>query len=114
EGAVNERADLRTSARGAGISRHAGGWRIEANGESMDARIVLGADGPASLIARQAGLVRRLEKIVASEYRFRREDVPILDPDFFLLFVTQPYGGGYAWIFPEGYDVNVVAGGLSG
>ena len=111
EGAVDDGADLRTSARVTGISRHDGGWRIEANGESMDARIVIGADGPASLIARQAGLVRRLEKIVAYEYRFRREDVPILDPDFFLLFVSQAYEGGYAWIFPKGEDVNVGAGG---
>src|SRR5438552_18931510 len=109
EGAVDDGADLRTSARVTGISRHDGGWRIEANGESMDARIVIGADGPASLIARQAGLVRRLEKIVAYEYRFRREDVPILDPDFFLLFVSQAYEGGYAWIFPKGEDVNVGA-----
>src|SRR5205809_7677966 len=69
EGAVDDGADLRTSARVTGISRHDGGWRIEANGESMDARIVIGADGPASLIARQAGLVRRLEKIVAYENR---------------------------------------------
>lgn len=111
DGAVDDGATLRTATRVSGISRHDGGWRIEANGESIDARVVIGADGPASLVARQAGLVRRLEKIVAYEYRFRREDVPTIDPEFFLLFVSQAYQGGYAWIFPKGESVNVGAGG---
>jgi digeranylgeranylglycerophospholipid reductase len=109
--AVDDGASLQTSTRVTAISRHDGGWRIEANGEHMDARVVIGADGPTSLIARQAGLVRHLEKIVAYEYRFRRNDVPILDPDFFLLFVSQAYEGGYAWVFPKGDHVNVGAGG---
>jgi len=109
--AVDHGATLRTSTRVTAVSRHDGGWRVQANGESLDARVVIGADGPSSLTARQAGLVRSLEKIVAYEYRFRREDVPILDPDFFLLFVSQVYQGGYAWVFPKGDSANVGAGG---
>src|SRR5207245_4746578 len=70
-----------------------------------------GADGPASFVARQAGLVRSLERIGAYEYRFRREDVPLLDPQFFLLYIGEAYKGGYAWIFPKGDSVNVGAGG---
>jgi geranylgeranyl reductase family protein len=109
--AVDDGAELRTSTRVTGLSQHDGAWRVEANGDSVDARLVIGADGPASLIARQAGLVRSLEKVLAYEYRFRREDVPNLDPDFFLLFVSQAYEGGYAWIFPKGEAANVGAGG---
>jgi len=109
--AVDHGATLRTSTRVTAVARHDGGWRVQANGESLDARVVIGADGPSSLTARQAGLVRSLEKIVAYEYRFRREDVPILDPDFFLLFVSRVYQGGYAWVFPKGDSVNVGAGG---
>src|SRR2546430_3252539 len=109
--AVDHGATLRPSTGVPAVSRHDGGWRVQANGESLDARGVIGADGPSSLTARQAGLVRSLEKIVAYEYRFRREDVPILDPDFFLLFVSQVYQGGYAWVFPKGESVNVGAGG---
>ena len=111
DGAVGDGASLQTSTRVTAISRHDGGWRVQANGESLDARVVIGADGPASLIARQTGLVRKLEKIVAYEYRFRREDVPPIDPEYFLLFVSQAYKGGYAWIFPKGETVNVGAGG---
>src|SRR2546428_528732 len=61
--------------------------------------------------ARQAGLVRNLERIGAYEYRFRREDVHFLDPEYFLLYIGEAYNGGYAWIFPKGDSVNVGAGG---
>jgi digeranylgeranylglycerophospholipid reductase len=111
QGAVDDGAVLRTATRVTAVSRHDGGWRVHANGEQIDARIVIGADGPASLVARQAGLVRSLEKSVAYEYRFRREDVPDLDPDYFLLHVSEAYDGGYAWVFPRGETVNVGAGG---
>src|SRR5213594_4134624 len=94
-----------------GITCHDGGWRVEANGQTIDTRIVIGADGPASFVARQAGLVRSLERIGAYEYRFRREDVPLLEPEFFLLYIGEAYNGGYAWIFPKGDSVNVGAGG---
>lgn len=111
QGAIDDGAVVRTATRVTSIARHDGGWRIGANGDHIDARIVIGADGPASLVARQAGLVRSLEKIVAYEYRFRSEDVPVLDPEYFLLFVSKAYEGGYAWIFPRGETVNVGAGG---
>jgi digeranylgeranylglycerophospholipid reductase len=110
-GAVDDGAQLRTSTKVTGISRHDDVWRVEANGETIDTRIVIGADGPASFVARQAGLVRSLERIGAYEYRFRREDVPLLDPEFFLLYIGEAYDGGYAWIFPKGDSVNVGAGG---
>ncbi len=111
QGAVDDGAELRTSTRVTGLSRRDGGWRVHVNGETIDSRIVIGADGPASFVARQAGLVRSLERIPAYEYRFRREDVPLVDPGYFLLYIGEAYDGGYAWIFPKGDSVNVGAGG---
>ncbi len=111
DGAVDDGAELRTSTKVTGISHHDGVWRVQANGETIESRILIGADGPASFVARQAGLVRSLERIGAYEYRFRREDVPLLDPDYFLLYIGEAYNGGYAWIFPKGDSVNVGAGG---
>src|SRR3989442_15521360 len=101
DGAVDDGADLRTSTKVTGITRHDGGWRVEANGDTIDTRIVIGADGPASFVARQAGLVRSLERIGAYEYRFRREDVPLLEPEFFLLYIGEAYNGGDAGVFPK-------------
>lgn len=109
--AVEDGAELQTSTRVTGIVARDNGWRVEANGASFDARTVIAADGPTSLIAKTLGLVRRQEFIRAYEYRFRREDVPNDDPDRFLLYVGKRYDGGYAWIFPKGEAVNVGAGG---
>ncbi|HEY5605773.1 MAG TPA: NAD(P)/FAD-dependent oxidoreductase [Thermoplasmata archaeon] len=111
QAAVDDGAVLRPSTRITGISRHESGWRLHANGNSIDARVVVAADGPASLLARQVGLVRSLERIVAYEYRFRTSDVPDLDRDFFRLYISESYDGGYAWIFPKGDAVNVGVGG---
>src|SRR5437899_12455646 len=57
DGEVHDGAALRTSTKVTGITRHDGGWRVEANGQTLDTHIVIGADGPTSIVARQAGLV---------------------------------------------------------
>ena len=111
QGALDDGAVLRTSTRVTGIARRDSGWRLHADGDSFDARLVVAADGPASFIAREVGLVRKLERILAYEYRFRTEDIPNPDPEFFRLFIGKAYDGGYAWIFPKGAEANVGAGG---
>jgi geranylgeranyl reductase family protein len=111
QGAVDDGAVLRTSTRVTGIARRDSGWRLQADGDSFDARLVVAADGPASFIARCVGLVRNLERILAYEYRFRKDDIPNADPDFFRLYIGEAYDGGYAWIFPRGDAMNVGAGG---
>ncbi len=111
EGAVDLGAELRTSTRATRLEPRDGGWRIHANGESLDVRTVIAADGPTSALATGLGLVRRREQILAYEYRLPRDAVPDLDPDRFLLFIGRRYDGGYAWIFPKGDVVNVGAGG---
>lgn len=110
-GAIDAGAELRTSTRVTGIARHDGGWRLKANGASLDARVVIAADGPSSALARSLGLVLRQELIRAYEFRFRRDDVEVPDPERFLLYVGERYDGGYAWIFPKGDAVNIGAGG---
>src|SRR3989449_87821 len=111
DGAVDDGAELRTSTKVTGIARHDGGWRIEANGETIESRILIGADGPASFVARQAGLVRNPERNRGYEDRFRRADVPLLDPEYFLLYIREAYNGSSAWIFPKSDSVNLRAGG---
>jgi digeranylgeranylglycerophospholipid reductase len=110
-GAEANGAELVTSTRATSIERLDGGWRIRAGDEDFDGRIVIGADGPTSLLAKTLGLVRQQDIIRAYEYRFPRSAVPMRDPDRFLLYIAERYEGGYAWIFPKGDSVNVGAGG---
>lgn len=111
DGAVDQGAELRTSARVTGIEARDGGWRVRLAGETLDARVVVAADGPTSSLAKALGLLRSQDQILAYEYRFPREAVEVPDPDRFLLYIGERYDGGYAWIFPKGDAVNVGAGG---
>ncbi len=110
-GAQSDGADLVTSTRATGIERLDDAWRIRAGAETFDGRIVIAADGPTSFLAKSLGLIERQDVIRAYEYRFPRSAVRLPDPDRFLLYIAQRYGGGYAWIFPKGDSVNVGAGG---
>src|SRR2546429_4250655 len=77
DGAVDDGAELRTSTKVTGISRHDGGWRIGANGETIDTRVIIGADGPASLVRRPAGLLPSLRPIRAVRVPVHRAGGPL-------------------------------------
>jgi geranylgeranyl reductase family protein len=73
--------------------------------QAIRAKVVVGADGVHSLVARQAGL-RSLRTIVALQYevanpRFQEQAEVFFDPD---------YEGGYAWFFPKGKTANAGLG----
>ncbi|HYM39926.1 MAG TPA: NAD(P)/FAD-dependent oxidoreductase [Thermoplasmata archaeon] len=111
EGAVDDGAELQTSARVTHVERRQSGWEVTVGGRALESRILVAADGPTTFVAKSLGLVRRQEQILAYEYRFRRAGFDIPDPDRFLLYIGERYDGGYAWIFPKGDAVNVGAGG---
>lgn len=63
----------------------------------IDARVIIGADGPDSTTARLIGNVRQ-EKIFAAQW-----NVPLMDADdCAMVFFHQELRGGYGWIFPTG------------
>jgi digeranylgeranylglycerophospholipid reductase len=109
--AVDAGAALSLGHRITSLSRSGGRWEVRGNGSTWTAPAVIGADGPATLVARWAGLLLRADCVRAYEWRFAASDVPAPEPDRFLLYFDPRYDGGYAWIFPRGGEVNVGAGG---
>ena len=93
-GAVDDGAELRTSTRVSGVARQDGGWRVTAGDRTFDGRILIGADGPTSFVAKSLGLVRRQDQILAYEYRFPKDALEVSDPDRFLLYIGERYDGG--------------------
>jgi digeranylgeranylglycerophospholipid reductase len=75
----------------------------------LEAKVVIGADGPSSATARGAGMAHRQEMGVCLEYEMADVDI---DPDAAeMYFGTRCAPGGYAWIIPLGKDVaNVGVG----
>lgn len=75
------------------------------SGETVRARIVVGADGPRSRIGRAVGRINT--EIVET----RQMTVPLLEPhDATDIFLTEDLPGGYAWLFPKGEVANLGAG----
>ena len=110
--AVDQGAELRLRTKVTAIAREDGGWRVETDrGETIHARSLIGADGPASNVARWAGLLKDRQYWKAVEYRFAAKDWSFDCGGWLLFYFARKYGGGYAWIFPKAgyFDVGVLA-----
>ena len=83
------------------------GTTVETSGifgkHKLKAKVIIGADGPNSLVAKSKGLTFKpgeKEISVAIEYQVRNVDI---DPDALEMYFGNNFmPGGYAWIFPEG------------
>jgi digeranylgeranylglycerophospholipid reductase len=92
------------------------GTTVETSGifgkHKIKAKVIIGADGPNSLVAKSKGLAFKpgdKEISLALEYQVRNVDI---DPDALEMYFGNAFmPGGYAWIFPEGEDrANVGVG----
>jgi len=79
--------------------------------EPIRARSVIGADGPASNVARWAGLLVARKYVKAIEYRFAAADWSYPCDGWLIFLFAQKYRGGYGWVFPKGsyFDVGVLS-----
>jgi digeranylgeranylglycerophospholipid reductase len=75
------------------------------SGETIRARIVIGADGPRSKVGRAIGRVN------AAIAETRQITVPLLTPYTATdIFLSPSLPGGYAWLFPKGSEANLGLG----
>jgi digeranylgeranylglycerophospholipid reductase len=91
------------------------GVRVRSGGEVLDlrSRVVIGADGAYSLIAREAGLpVSRDPFDYGVGYQYEMVGVDH-DPEYVDMFLGEDVApGSYAWIIPKGRDVANVGTGV--
>ena len=112
--ALDRGAELRLRTKVASARREEGGWAVETDrGDLLHARALIGADGPASNVARWAGLLQERLYWKAIEYRFAASDWSYPCDGWLQFYFGQRYRGGYAWVFPKGesFDVGVMARG---
>jgi geranylgeranyl reductase family protein len=75
------------------------------DGNTVTAKVIIGADGPRSL----AG--RAIDKINVSLVETRQVTVPLREPyDATDIFLSGDIPGGYGWLFPKGELANLGAG----
>jgi digeranylgeranylglycerophospholipid reductase len=76
------------------------------DGSSLDARVIIGADGPHSAVGAAVGICNT---ILADT---RQMTVPLLQPfEETDIFLSRQLPGGYAWLFPKGDVANLGLGG---
>lgn len=95
-------AEIRTGTRFCGIE---GIDALIGDGERCPAAVVVGSDGPRSLVGRLAGLPNK--EIVEA----RQVTVPLLHPHAATdIFLGPEIVGGYGWLFPRGDEANLGLG----
>jgi len=117
ENAVKAGAELMTSTRVTDVIKDGGtvtGIKAIGNGEPLQllAKIVIGADGHASVVRKKAGF-RRWFPDVCTCAQFRLGGLSLDEPevnDFLLGSEIAP--GGYAWVFPKSSEVANVGIGV--
>lgn len=112
--AIDRGADLRNRTKVTRIRRNDGGWLIDTDRtEAIRASALIGADGPASNVARWTGLLQHRLYVKAVEYRFSREDWSFPCDGWLIFYWGRKYRGGYGWVFPKDayLDVGVLSAG---
>lgn len=107
-------ATVREGARVTGVARDGGGVRIEADGESFVAPIVVGAGGHHCPVARALGEIADGEAVVVTRESETRVGTSLLreltrrsgTPELF----AEPDFRGYGWYFTKGDFLNVGIG----
>ncbi len=87
------------------------GVRIGANGSTIEASVLVGADGANGIVAHSAGLQPVREPPVALEAHFSYDTVPGEWSDLLALELGSMHGG-YGWSFPKSDHFNVGCGGF--
>ncbi|MFC2068470.1 NAD(P)/FAD-dependent oxidoreductase [Chloroflexota bacterium] len=72
------------------------------NGDTIDYEILIGADGPNSLVARHIGIRHQL--ITASQYKLTYDTSEL---DYLEFYFDKQYSRGFSWIFPKDSTINV-------
>ena len=80
---------------------------------NIQAKVIIGADGPTSMVAKTAGLIDRSDNMgraVSLEYELTGVDI---DRDAVEMYFGRDYApGGYAWIISEGGDAANIGVGI--
>lgn len=91
---------------GAAVAALDGNGRAHVSGgPAIEARVVIGADGPRSLVGKAVGAVN--EEIAETRQMRVRLLEPLTATDIFL---SPRYPGGYGWLFPKGDVANLGIG----
>jgi geranylgeranyl reductase family protein len=113
DAAASAGADFRDGSNAACIEIEAqgGGVRVRTNGDTHEARLLIGTDGVNGQTARTLGLAPAGEHAVAIEANYPADSALMENWERFIALDLGGIPGGYGWVFPKGDHLNVGVGG---
>ena len=84
---------------------------VSSNGDTYEARVLIGTDGVNGITSRALGLAPAGEHAVALEANYPLDDRLAAHWDRFIALDLGGIPGGYGWIFPKGDHLNIGVGG---
>ena len=110
--AVDCGAELKLSCMANGVNRCGPGWSVNTDCGEFAGKILIGADGPSSNVARWLGLVEKRIFARALEYTFDSRDFDYDEKEWLSFLLGAGWHGGSAWVFPRGNEWNIGVGGF--
>ncbi len=111
--AVDAGAEIRIGERVRKVERVDDGYLVYTDKQEFKSRVLVGADGYLSLVARQTGLEKKGERKVIPSLQYVMVNVTLHDDDateFYLGSQVAPLG--YAWVFPKSEKIANVGIGV--
>jgi len=106
-------ADIHVREEASSVSRHNSGMLVKTNRGEYSAKVVIGADGYNSTVARSLGLTEKPEPIPTVQYVMA--NCKLRHPDAVRFYLGNRIApGGYAWIFPRSERLAEVGIGVRG
>ncbi len=87
-----------------------GYFKVYTNKGNFEAKILIGADGPQSTVAKKIGLISVKERIKGVQYKFK--DIDYEQEEWLDFYYAEKYEEGYIWAFPRGDEYNIGICGL--
>ena len=104
-------AEFRDGAPVRAIETDAGGVCVRSNGDTYEARLLIGSDGVNGMSAKAMGLQPAGEHAVALEANYPADARVMADWERYIALDLGGIPGGYGWVFPKGDHLNIGVGG---
>jgi geranylgeranyl reductase family protein len=104
-------AEFREGTPASAIETDATSVRVRSNGDSYEARLLIGSDGVNGMSAKAMGLQPAGEHAVALEANYPADARVMADWERYIALDLGGIPGGYGWVFPKGDHLNVGVGG---